>query len=100
MGMSTRIIGLRNMDGQFEKMLKMKLLCEKQKFSHPKEVSEYFGHLIDEEEIDIRAEMQIINLYNHPAVKEFNADMQEGFEVDLSKIDMKEIKTIRFINSY
>jgi hypothetical protein len=56
------LIGIRNMDGRFATMLKAKLFCEENQLSYPKEIEEYFGNDVGEDEGYIRAQMQQVCL--------------------------------------
>jgi hypothetical protein len=91
MGMSTRVEGFRPPDGDWVKMKKVWDACENADIAPPPEVQDYFenrppdptGVVVDISE----------------AVSEYNAEMQDGYEVDLSKL-AKDVKVIRFVNSY
>ncbi len=56
------LIGIRDMSGEFSKMLSAKKFCDDKKLSYPKEVQEYFGELVDEDEDTICSEMQHLPL--------------------------------------
>lgn len=62
MGMSTHISGVRDLDGQFAKMLKAKQACEAAGISYPAEVAAYFGNWINYKEETIRREMVKIDI--------------------------------------
>lgn len=95
MGMSSWVVGVRDMDGKFKEMLEMKRLCEEKGFSYPKEVEVYFGGLVRESEKCIFNEMLSIKI----PYKEYMDDGIGVFEVNVKDIP-KEVKTIKFINSY
>jgi len=59
---SAYLIGVRNMDGTFDRMMVAKKFCDEQELSYPAEVAEYFGHLADESEAYIREQMAEIIL--------------------------------------
>lgn len=65
---TVRLIGLRDMDVTFEKMLSIMKLCDESEISYPKEIETYFGDLIGEYEDYIRDEMQ------HVILVDFGAD--------------------------
>ncbi len=100
MSMSTSVVGLRNLDIKFNDMIKLKKMCEKSKVSYPKELIEYFGkNNVGESEEYLKSEMTEIEIEDEDFVSAWKAEMQEGFEIEVDKIP-KEIKTIRFYNSY
>ncbi len=96
MSMSTYVVGVRNLDGEFAKMIRVKKACDEAGVGYPPEVKSYFKYPNENEEY-LRQEMEEIILKD--AVIKRNFEMQEIFEVDLSKLP-KEVKAIRFINSY
>jgi len=57
MSVRAYLIGVRNMDGLFERMLEAKRFIDGAGLSYPIEVKEYFGDLIEESESYIREEM-------------------------------------------
>ena len=57
MGMDFYLVAVRDMGGKFEKMLKINQFCGDHGVSAPKEVAEYFGELVGEDEQYIRSEM-------------------------------------------
>lgn len=96
MGMSSHIVGVRDLDGQFQKMIKVKLACEEADIAYPQEVVDYFNY--PEEPVHyLRRAMEEVNI--DEAVSQTCKDAQDIFEVDLSKLS-PEIKAVRFINSY
>lgn len=98
MGMSTSVVGVRELNGGlFDKMVKVKLACEDARIGYPKEVKEYFGKNYDATVELIRQEMEEVDMTHH--LTRINKDSVDGWEVDLSKLPI-EIKAIRFRNSY
>ena len=99
--MSTHIVGVRDLDATFSKMLEIKHLCEKNGVSYPKEVEEYFDTdmtTVADDEDELRSAMEEIDISLAHAKMERN-DMQDCWEVDLSLLP-PDVKSIRFINSY
>lgn len=98
MGMSTHVVGIRDLGGQFQKMMQVKLMCEEANTSYPAEVEEYFGGYVEESEKFLLEEMETVEIEDQSFVTEWKDDMRQGFEIDVSKIPPG-IKTIRFYNS-
>lgn len=88
MGMSTHVYGIRDMDGKYKKMMEVKQFCDSRGVSYPEEVRLYFGHKTESEML----EMEI------PST-EYLDDSSQGIEIEVKDIP-KEVKTIRFVNSY
>jgi hypothetical protein len=99
MGMSTHLIALRDMDGEFAKMLKAKLFCDENRLSYPAEVEAYFQGMADESESLLCNEFLEVDI--RVAVTEWrdNGASREGYEVEIAKLP-PEVKTIRFYNSW
>lgn len=97
MGMSTYVKAFREFDKKWDKMMALKLLCEENKVSYPKEVEDFFGDEVEESEKYLREELNDVD--TEKWVKEYSAEMQEGFEIDVKDIP-KEVKTIRFVNGF
>lgn len=89
MSMSSWVVGVVLPDAEYKKMLAVWKACEKAGVEVPQRVEEYF----EGEEPDGKG------LTVEIPHEEYNAEMQNGFEVELSKLDPK-IKKIRFVNSY
>ena len=98
MGMSTRIEAfMPDTDLEFQKHKKILLMCKEAEVSLPKETAEYFGDDSPEEyNLDEKLE---INLIEGTHYEEWEGDMQQGFEVDLSKLP-KGVTKLRFYNSW
>ena len=95
MGMSTSVYGIRDLDGRFADLMKIKLACDDAGTSYPKEVTDYFKYPSESEEYN-RSEMEQIDISK--AVSEVNSDCSDGFKVDLSKLP-GEVKAVLFVNS-
>lgn len=104
MGMSTHVVGIRNLDGKFKNMLAVKNACVQAGIDFPLEVIEYFEangvsefdmHMEDE---DLADEMVTIDI-NEEAWSSYQREMRDGCEIDITKLS-PEIKAIRFYNSW
>jgi len=99
MSRSTHIRGFIPPDEKFTKMLEAYHACEAAGVAIPPDVEKFFdGRTPDEAGVEI----DLSGRKYDAAVKEFHAEMQEGFEIDLTKLAKlsKDIKVIRFVNSY
>lgn len=96
MSMSTHVYGIRNLNGKFAAMMKIKLACDKVRIGYPKEVTDYFKCPSESEE-DNKREMERVDI--SIAVSKADEDMTEGILVDLSKLT-SEIKSVLFLNSW
>lgn len=96
MGISSRIVGVRDLDGQFQKMIKVKLACEEAGVPYPQQVRDYFL-CPEESEYCLRREMEEFNI--DYAVSQTCKDARDIFEVDLSRLS-PEVKAVRFTNFY
>jgi hypothetical protein len=98
MGLSSYILAYRDMDGEFAKMAEVKAFCDEKGVTLPKEVEEYFGkYSLDPIEY-CKEQMSEVILPNG-VFKKSQDDSREFFDVDISKLP-KEVKIIRFVNSY
>ena len=91
MGKTTYVIGFRPPDAKYQKLRAVYDACEAAQIEAPEYVQEYFNYEPPSEhgvEVDLG-----------DAVRNYNADMQERYEVDLGKIPMN-VHVIRFVNSY
>jgi hypothetical protein len=121
--MSTYVIGFRPPDAKWLKMKEVYDACEAAGISIPDEVDDFFnGEPPDE--AGVRVDLEDAKEYEQPAmiqngggfmvpapasnkpkkkklgcVKPWHDDMQEGFEVDVTKLP-KDVTIIRFYNSY
>jgi hypothetical protein len=98
MGMNLHVRGVRNLDGQFQKMMNIKLACDEADSDYPQTVIDYFSARdVGDPERELRASMEEIDI--RVAVTDASRDMQDIREVDLSKLP-KETKRIRFVVTY
>ena len=95
MGMSTSVYGIVPADEKFNQMKKIWEMCEQANVAIPEDVVDFF----DGERPDGTGVVIYLNEDTVDAVTEWGADMQSGYEVDISKLDPK-IKIIRFANSW
>lgn len=96
MGMNTSVYGLSDLSEEFEKMLSVKLACDKAGVTYPNELKNFFKYP-NESETFLREQYQQVDISK--AVVERGKDMVDAWEVDLSKLP-KTVKFIRFENSY
>lgn len=98
MGMSSHVFGVRDLDGEFAKMMKVKLACDAAGVDFPQKIYDYFrpDHPGEGEDM-LRREMESIDI--EVAVSEYTRDGTDGFEVNLAKLP-DGVKAIRFENSY
>lgn len=101
MGMSTSIIGVRDLRQQFDKMWKAKEACEQAGIGYPEEVKKYFVDYINESKPAVESEMLHFDLKNTSGVTLYNNPdaASVGYEVDIRKLP-KDVKIIRFYNSW
>jgi hypothetical protein len=97
MGMDSSVIGLRDLDGQFEKMLKVKLACDEAGIEHPDDVYMYFQEQSELPEAGLRELLAEIDI--SAAVEELNEDSVDGFTVHLARLPA-EVIAVQFRNSY
>ena len=93
MSMSSHVVGFKPPDDKWKKMKKAYDACIEAGINVPENVEEFFNY---EEPDDAGVEVE---LEEHACCKEYNADMRQGFEIDVSKLP-KDVKIIRFYNSY
>lgn len=101
MSSSTHIVGVRDLDEEFAKMLEIKHLCEKNGVSYPKEVEEYFDTdetTVEDDEDSLREAIEEVDI-SRAYAKMSRSEMQDCWEVDLSLLP-PDVKSIRFLNSY
>jgi len=95
MGMSSSVAGIVPADDKFNEMKTIWEMCENSNVAIPQEVIDFF----DGDRHDPAGVVVYLRSDLGGAVSEYNNDMQEGFEVDISRLDPK-FKIIRFVNSY
>ena len=91
MGMSTHVVGLKPADERWFQMKEIWDMCTKAKIDIPEEVDDFF-----EGEYPDAAGMPV-EIYD--ACSEYRADMQEGYEIDITKLP-KDVTVVRVYNSY
>ncbi len=94
MGMSTSVYGIIPADEKFHKMKDIYDRCEELGVVPPEEVIDFF----DGERPDASGVVMWLE-GNSDAITEYNHDMQQGYEVEISKLDPN-IKILRFVNSW
>ncbi len=97
--MSTHIAGVRDLDGKFADMIKVKEACDIAKIDYPIEVQDFFRGEAQQSVEYLQQEMEEINLDNLVQKNKVPVDMTDTFEIPLSLIP-KEVKVIRFKNCY
>ena len=97
MSMSTRVYGVRELEGKFAKMLAAKQACDAAELGYPAALNDYFIGEVGESAEYLTKRMSSVNI--NVAVTETTSDGVDGFEVDLSKLP-EGVKAIRFENSY
>ena len=98
MSMSTHIVGVRDLDGQFALMMKAKLACEAAGIAYPKQLSDYFRFPAESEEY-LRNEMESVDIAIAISRCDGVDGSDPGWEVDLLQLP-EGVKAIRFFNSY
>ena len=93
MGMSTNVVGIVPADEKYKQMVAAAKALELAGLGITDEINEFFDW-----EWPINEDGMVVDI-NKEAISEYNADMEEGYDIDISKLDPK-IKTIRFTNSY
>lgn len=91
MSMSTHVVGFRPPDDQWRRMKAVYDSCKTAKVRPPEDVVKFFNYEGPDEagvEVDLK-----------DCTKKYTAEMRSGIEVDLTKIP-KDLKIIRFVNSY
>jgi len=95
--MLMHVYGIVPPDEKWKKMKAVWDACEAAGTDPPDDVEKFFnGESPDEMGVLIS-----LDSYKkfHPSLKEYSAEMQNGYEVDLTKLP-PEVKIIRFVNSY
>jgi hypothetical protein len=93
MGMSTHVIGIRPPDAKWNQMKAVWDACKNAGIEPPEKVKDFFEY-DSPDPAGIRVELQ-----GNPCVRAYSDDMQQGFEVDITKLP-KDVKILRFFNSY
>lgn len=96
MGMSTSIVGVRDLDKQFAKMAAVKEACEKAGIEYPPGLLAYFSSP-GENIAYLRQEMEEVDI--SAAITKTSEDATNTWEVDLKKLP-EDVKAVRFSNGY
>ncbi len=91
--MGLHVTLLRDLDGRFDEMMKVKKMCEKAKISYPKEVESYFKGFAEESEEYLRTELAEIEKPKG-FLREWSEDACELMEFDVAKLPAG-VKSIR-----
>lgn len=99
MGMSTHIIGIRDLEpnSQFEKMINVKLACEAAGVDYPDEVCNYFDGSEGDSVEYLREELLHRDLED--VATTYSDTACSGYEIRVEDIP-KDVKTIRFYNAW
>ncbi len=93
MSMSTHVVGIKPPDEKWKAMKRIWDACQAAGIDPPAEVDKFFnGEDPDQSGV-------VVDLDKHPCAKEYNAEMQNGIEIDLRKVP-GDVAVIRFVNSY
>jgi hypothetical protein len=98
MGMSSYVLFLRDLDGEFKKMMEIKKFCDSKNVSYPEEVTKYFGDALNYHDEYIPGYMAKIEV-KREILKESSSDSCNFYDVDVTNIPPG-TKTIRFVSSY
>lgn len=95
MSMSSHVVFLRSKDNEeYQKMLKVKRVCDETGIEYPKEVESYFS---GDGDYEIGEDVPLY-MDADKETKEYNGDMEKGLEIKVSDIP-KGVEVIRFYNS-
>lgn len=94
--MLTCVYGIKNLDEEFDNMIKIKLDCEKKGIKYPEHLYEYFFNPCKSIKY-LREQIEFVSIKEAICIK--NKDKVDGWQVDLSKLP-KNVKAIRFENLY
>lgn len=93
MSMSAHVVGFRPADDKWEKMKAVYDACQDAGIQLPASVIQFFGdEPPDEHGIEVSIEKT-------DAVSEWQDDMRNGFEVDITKLP-ENVTVVRFYNAY
>lgn len=93
MSHSLHVVGFKPPDAKWKKMKAAYDACVKAEIDPPKEVREFFGY---DRPDDVGV---TIELEEEDCCKEYNAEMVNGFEIDVKKLP-KDVTIIRFYVAY
>lgn len=97
MSTSQHIEGFRDMDGEFAKMLEIKLFCDAHAVSYPAEVEKYFDGEASNTEEYLRNALLMVDISQ--AVEEYKDTYSLGVDIHLDRLS-PEVKFIRFRESW
>jgi hypothetical protein len=96
MGMSMHVVGIRPADEKWQKMKQVWDACIEANISPPAEVDKvdkfFNGDTPDDKGV-------LVEIRSKACTSEYNEDMREGIEVDISKLP-KDVKIVRFYCSW
>ena len=96
MDMSSYVVGVRDLDGKFKKMMRVKRACEDAGVGYPQDLCDYLPYEPEESESLFTEEMESIDLDG--IIKEGGDGHRQWLELDVDKIP-DEAKKIRFYHS-
>lgn len=96
MSMSTHVVGFKPPDDKWKKMKEVWDACEAAGVEPPLKVSNFFN---DEPPDALGVETSEVELARLGAIREWKAEMREGYEIFIDKLP-KDVKVIRVFNSY
>jgi hypothetical protein len=97
------IVGVRDLEASFAKMAKIKEACDEAGIDYPEAVKDYFKEgtnrkfTAGENIALLREEMETVDIT--VAISRPVGGSSDAWEIDLSKLP-KDVKAVRFINSY
>ena len=83
MSMSMRVVGIRPPTDEYKKKVAAYVACEAAGVEPPEALVDFFDG-VEAKYVDPNG-MQV-DLYEHPAVKEYQGDAEEGFDVNLADL--------------
>ena len=97
MSHSLHVVGFKPPDEKWKKMKQVYDACVKAGVELPISVDKYFGPKVPDSS---GVEVELAGFVtNHESVRDYKEDMENGFEVDLSKLP-KDVTILRFFVSY
>ncbi len=92
MGMTVSVVGFKPPGPKWKKMKAAYDACEADGIETPKDVDKFFNYEAPDNS-GVRIEKKKLG----KAVTDFSAEMQEGFEIDVTKLP-KDVTIIRFVH--
>ena len=96
MSMSTSVVGVRDLDGRFAKMLAVKQACDDAKVGYPKEVVDYFEGEASETPRYLVRKMAEVKIKVNQSIDLSSTNTWTVVLTDLPP----DVKAVRFRNSY